>query len=177
MDYLKMEFWGILLNITGVCFWGVTMLYFVRSKNKLTSETLKKVGPRELNPFEEAMFVQMARQQPLERPFKRVSDAVLSERQLLWAFIERGELRKAKKLLLGSDSNEDKIMGMQKSSRIVQRKAGTGDKYREVVRLSDTGMTTKKISEKVKIPRGEIELLIKMRKKTQENHERLRAFS
>lgn len=177
MDYLKIEFWGVLLNITGICFWGIAMLYIIRNKNSLTHETLKKVGNRNLKPFDKEMFVQMARQQQPELPFKRVSDAVWRERQLLWAFIEGGELRKAKKLLLGPYFNEDKRMGSEKNNRIPHRKAETGDKYREVVRLSDSGMTTKKISERVKIPRGEIELLIKMRKKAHEKPARVREFS
>ncbi|MBW1900207.1 MAG: hypothetical protein JRJ20_01080 [Deltaproteobacteria bacterium] len=176
MDYLKIEFWGVLLNITGICFWGITMLHLIRNKNKGTHETLKKGANRNLKSFGEEMFVQMARQQ-LKLPFKRISDAILGERQLLWAFIERGELGKAKKLLLGPNFNEDKRMRMRKNNIITHRKSETGDKYREVVKLSDSGMTTKKISEKVKIPRGEIELLIKLRKKAHENPERLRAFS
>jgi len=177
MDYLKIEFWGVLLNITGICFWGITMLYLIRNKNNVTYETLKKGGDRNLKPFDKEMFVQMARQQQPELPFKRVSDAIWSERQLLWAFIERGELAKAKKLLLGPYFNDEKRLGVEKNNRMTRRKAETGDKYREVVRLSDSGITTKKISEKVKIPRGEIELLIKLRKKTHEKPARLRASS
>ena len=164
MDYSRIELWGVLLNIVGICLWGITMLYFVRNKGKGAQEMFKKNANNNMKPFDEEMFAQMVNQES-KRSFKSISDAFVRERQILCEFLEKGELLKAKNLLFRPSSYEAKRITFQQTIKNPHHKAKAGEVYTEVVRLADLGMTTKKITEMVKIPKGEIELIIKLRKK------------
>ena len=172
MDYSRVELWGVLLNIVGICLWGITMLYFVRNKGKTAQEMFKKSANNNMKPFDEEMFAQMVNQES-NRSVKRITDNFLKERQMLCDFLEKGELQKAKNLLFRPSSNGAKCIPFQQTLKKPHHKAKTGEVYTKVARLADLGMTPKKITEMVKIPKGEIELIIKLRKKKHNVNERI----
>lgn len=180
MDFSRIEVFGILLNITSICLWGIALLYFMRKEKKDEIDFLHEIKNGKDRHFNEEIFVQMFKQQS-GQSFRRISDAVMKEQQLLWAFIEGVKLKKEKYISLTTDSDTRKKVHSLKNSEKKLYKTGTVDKYAEVVRLAELGMKTKKISEKVNIPKGEIELLIKLNKKKQVgvagNPASVRAFS
>ncbi len=167
MDYLSIEFLGILINTTGICLWAVTMLYLIRNKDKGIPVFSGKGRRDNEKSFDEEVLSQIAKQESA-RSYARKVDSIKSEQQLLWEFMEQGEIKKAKRILLGKHDNKVKRIHEQKTKRPSHRKGKVGDKYREVVKLADLGLTTNKISGIVDIPKGEIELLVKLRKKKRE---------
>jgi len=179
MDFLRIEAWGILLNITGTCLWGIALLYFMQKRKKDNLDFLKEIKNERGRPFNEEIFIQMLKQQA-GRSFRRISDAVMKEQQLLYAVIEGAELKKEENDSSVKDSVNLKKVRFLKKSEKGRQKTGAVDKYSEVLRLAELGMKTKKISEKLNIPKGEIELLIKLRKKqnrASESPVNIRAFS
>jgi hypothetical protein len=180
MDYLSTAFFGIFLNITGICLWGITLFYFVKNKNKGNYTAISNVRKDNQTAFDKEIFAQIVKQQS-EQSFERISDAIKKERQLLRAFIERGELNESKALLLEPNSNKVRSMILKKGTKKPQRRLKEGDKYNDVLKLAGMGLTTRQISEKVNLPKGEVELLIKLRKRKFDecggNAARVRAFS
>lgn len=167
MDFLSSAFCGIFLNITGICLWGLALLYFIRSKDKGNCTSQRKNRKRETKPFDQEMFAQMVKQQS-GKSFERIFETIRQERELLWAFIEHERLNTPKSLYFVPRSNNTQNKDSEKYNSKRLSKLEAGDKYPEAIKLADLGLTTKKISEKVNLPKGEIELLIKLRKKKQD---------
>ncbi len=164
MDYQRIEFLGIFLNITCIFIWGITILYLFITKKKGEAASNKKGRKGNMRPFDEEIFAQMVKQES-ERSYNKIVATIKRERQRLWALIERRELAKAKNLLLRQNSTGVKKINSQKNVEKSYPKTDSMKKYSEVIRGADSGMTTKRISEEVKRPKGEIDLLVKLRKK------------
>ncbi len=107
----------------------------------------------------------MVKQQS-EKAFKRISRTINNERQLLAELIENGDLKKAKNRLKSKSISKIKPKSLADNKIKKPFPENTErDSYAEVLRLADRGMTVRKISEMVKIPKGEIEMLITLRKR------------
>ena len=165
MDLLKEGIWGILLNITGICLWGGTVLYLIIKKVKGRRKDLTICRIRNQRKFDEEVFSQLVKQQS-EKAFKRISRTINNERQLLAELIENGDLKKARNHLKSKRISkiEPKSLATNNMKKPFPENMET-DSYAEVLRLADRGMTVRKISEMVKIPKGEIEMLITLRKR------------
>jgi hypothetical protein len=165
MELIEEGFWGILLNITGICLWGGTVLYLVIKKVKGRRKDLTICRIRNQRNFEEEVFSQLVKQQS-EKAFKRISRTINNERQLLAELIENGDLKKAGTHLKSKRISKIKPKSLADSNMKKPFPENTErDSYAEVLRLADQGMTVRKISEIVKIPKGEIEMLITLRKR------------
>ena len=171
MDILTAEFFERLLNISGVCLWGITMLYLMRQKGRGMKGNSKrdKLNAACERSFDEEVFAQLVKQQS-EDAFKRINRVIRTERALLTELIENdkfnkiGDRRRKKDAVKAHDFPYQ--LQAKKKIRIEKKPK---DVYAEVIRLSAQGMNEKKISEKVKLPKGEIEMLIKFRKKKQQS--------
>ena len=165
MELLKVGFWGTLLSISGTCLWGGTMLYLIIKKVKERKNNLKIHKMHNRRNFDEEVFSQLVKQQS-EKAFERISRTIKNERQLLAELIENGQLKKVRNHLKSNSMPKPKTKSLQ-ANKIKKPFPGNSgrDSYAEVLRLSDQGMKATKISEMVKIPKGEIEMLISLRKK------------
>ena len=163
MELLQVGFWGVLLSITATCLWGGTMLYFIinRVKGKRTNIKISKM--RNQKNFNEEVFSQLIKQQS-EKSFERISRTIKNERQLLTELIENGELKKVRNHLKSKRIAKPEPKSLQANKKPFPGKPARDD-YAKVLNLADQGMTVRKISEIVKIPKGEIEMLITLRKR------------
>ena len=171
MDILTAEFFERLLNISGICLWGITMLYLMRQKGRGIKGNLKrgKLNASCERSFDEEVFAQLVKQQS-EDAFKRIHRVIRTERELLIELLENGKSNKIGERRRKKDAVKANDFPFQSHAREkIHTKKKSKDSYAEAIRLSDQGMNAKKISEKVKIPRGEIEMLIKLRKKKQQS--------
>jgi len=165
MDLLKEGIWGTLLNITGICLWGGTVLYLIINKVKGRRKDLTICRISNQRKFDEEVFSQLVKQQS-EKAFKRISHTINNERQLLAELIENGDLKKARTHLKSKGISKIKPKSLEDNNlKKPFLKNTERDSYSEVLRLADQGMTVRKISEMVKIPKGEIEMLITLRKR------------
>lgn len=164
MNFISVEILGILLNLVSVCLWGLTMLYFVKTKNKSSDDVLRYAENESGKSFDDEVFDQMLKQRS-ECSLKRISNIIGTEQRALRAQGRNWVVRSANVRGARSIANVALSTHHHKKNKKPRNNENEKDKYQEAVRLADSGMTTRKISEKIKIPKGEIELLVKLRRK------------
>lgn len=174
MDFVRKEFWGILLNVTGSFLWASTIFYFFMRKVKERRKNPKECGIANQKDFNDEIFSQLIKQQA-DNAFSTISLTIKNERRSLAELIESsGELNK-KARMHPEDKHADvpkkRSLQTDKMKQIALLSRGK-DRYAEVLRLADRGMTTRKISEKVKIPKGEIDMLVSLRSRRRRHAER-----
>jgi hypothetical protein len=166
MELSKIEIWVILMNLTGFLLWGMTIVYLVRKEAKKGEGSFRNPMKLSNDNLGNECFSQILMKQS-DVAFKRISDSIIKERELLCNLFKSGsedkepisdnlEYYKAKEFVIPSPVISCEIETDKPVPSIV---------YSEAVRLAELGMDTDKISQKLMLPRGEVELLIKLRKK------------
>jgi hypothetical protein len=161
MIYLTTEFWKLVLDVIGLLLCGITILYLVRNRSKYNQSLLKEPGKGNSNSFNEEVLAQLVKQQS-DRSFETISNTIEKERMLLHNLIEKKEAIKEEKPFFAEEPNWVQEDFYNKKS---SDSGDSGDdRYDEVSRLADLGLNIKKISERAQIPRGEVELVVKLLK-------------
>lgn len=181
MESLKLELGVILLNASGIFLWGITILYLFKNKREKAKDYKNNRNIMNNRNFDEEVYAQIIRQQS-EKAFRNIHSTIKRERRLLSELIEKGEFKKVKKQVAVKKTGKIKKTSIPANQiKKIRQKNNLRDRYAEVIKLADAGMSTNKISEKVKIPKGEIEILIKLRKKRNDvsgrRSQRIRAVS
>jgi len=153
MAHVTIEFWGLLLNAFGICICVVAILYMLFRHSRSISSNKDKEPYNNFN----NVLLQMIKQS--ETAFATISDTLKRERMVLKAALEK----EAKKQI-NAVSEATAIEGGRYLPEGIQGNL-VDDKYAEVARLAKLGLRTKDISEKVELPKGEIDLFIKLRNK------------
>ncbi|MDL1962753.1 MAG: hypothetical protein LWW98_00185, partial [Deltaproteobacteria bacterium] len=138
MIYLTIEFWKVVLDIIGLSLCGITILHLMKNKSKYNQSLLKESGKRNSGSFNEEVLAQLEKQES-DMPFETISDAIESAKKT--GQVQEGSYNK-------KSSGSDDL---------------AGDEYDEVARLADLGLSVKKISERAKIPKREVELVVKLK--------------
>ncbi len=168
MESLNIEMGVILLNGAGIFLWGITILYLLKNKREKEKDEKKNRYIMNNRNFDEEIYAQLVRQQS-EKAFRNIHSTIKRERHLLSQLIDSGEFKKAKKQVAVKKTRKTKKSPVPANKvKKIHRKKNSRDRYAEVIKLADAGMTMNKISEKIKIPKGEIDILIKLRKKRNE---------
>ncbi|MBW1700760.1 MAG: DUF2802 domain-containing protein [Deltaproteobacteria bacterium] len=144
MSYLTAEFWEVVLDVIGLCLCGITILYLIRNKTRFNQSVLKDGSEKNISKFDEALIIQLLKQQS-ERSFETIFNTIKKERSVLQKLIEEGKIEKTKK---AKDLDEGEP---------------ASDQYREVARMADLGVSMKEISERVNLPRSEVDLIINLK--------------
>lgn len=158
MSYLTTEFWDIVLNVI-VLFCGISVLYFIRGMVKRRRYFLSEDRSKVLGDFHDVL-VELIRQS--EMAFEAISDTLRKECEVLQKLIEKGEIEEGKKKAFFTKEPKQ-------NKRDLGGDGLVGDQYEEAVRLANLGLDIKEISKRVKIPKAELELIIKLRKKAHES--------
>ena len=154
------DFWELVLDVIGLSLCGITILYLIRNRSTYNQSLLKESGEGNSNRFNEEVLAQLVKQQS-DMPFETISDAIEKERMPLHSLMEKKEAIKEEKPLFAEEPNWVQEDFYNKKSSGSDDLAG--DEYDEVARLADLGLSVKKISERAKIPRGEVELVVKLK--------------
>ena len=145
------DFWELVLDVIGVSLCGITILYLIRNRSKYNQSLLKEPGKGNPNSFNEEVSAQLIKQQS-DRSFETISNVIEKERMLLHGLNH----------LSAKETNHVQEEPYNKKSSGGSDLAG--DKYDEVSRLADSGLSVKEISERAKMPGGEVELIVKLKK-------------
>jgi hypothetical protein len=144
------DFWELVLDVIGLSLCGITILYLIRNRSTYNQSLLKESGEGNSNRFNEEVLAQLVKQQS-DMPFETISDAIEKERMPLHSL----------------QPLSAKETGQVQEGSYNKKSSGSddlaGDEYDEVARLADLGLSVKKISERAKIPRGEVELVVKLK--------------
>jgi len=158
MIYLTtIEFWELVLDVIGLSLCGITILHLIRNRSKYNQSLLKEPGKGNSNSFNEEVSAQLIKQQS-DRSFETISNVIEKERMSLHSL----------KPLSAKEPNQVQEDLYNKKSLGSSDLAG--DKYDEVARLADSGLSVKKISERAKMPKGEVELVLKLRANSETEH-------
>jgi hypothetical protein len=105
----------------------------------------------------------MIRQQT-ERSFDTIYDIINKEQRKFKRLMEKEELKNAKHIMMMMEKGHllEKVINVKAMDEI-QRDI-SADPYDEISRLAGTGLSVQKISNKVGIPLGEVELFLKLNK-------------
>jgi len=163
MAYLTVEFWEILLDILGCCLCCITVLFIAGNRmDGKPPDIIREVSGATSKDFNKEVFFHLFKQQS-ERAFGVISEAIRSEFEALFDSIKRPEIDKGLNRLsgraieCGSGCSREKVMGVGVAP-------SSEDRYDEVVRLADYGLSAGEISERLLMSEGEIHLVMKLRK-------------
>ncbi len=150
MIYYTTEFWELVLDVIALFLCGIVLLHLIRNRGKYNQLLLKKPEKENSNNFNEEVATQLVKQQS-DRSFETISNVIEKERMLLHN--------------LNPLSAEEPVEVQEDIYNKNSTGGGNvaGDKYDEVSRLADLGLSVKKISERAKIPVGEVELIVKLK--------------
>lgn len=156
MSHIAMGSWEILVDIIGLCICSTTILYLVmtRVKNirvKNHDNHLAGEDRETFIRFDDEMLGQLIKQQS-EKAFERISHILKKEQISLLELIE--ERRTAK---------------LEKPAKKMPDPCPVSNRYDDVGMMTGQGLSVEEISEKTKIPRGEIALIVKLRNRGKAN--------
>jgi len=149
MTYFTSDLWEIVLDAVALLFCFMTLFYIVGNKIKSKDRCVFNKREKMFSKFDSEMLVQLVKQQS-EKSFEAISHAIMNERDSLLGIIEKGEIKTGQK-------------GPEVMPEIVKGSEQKNDPHVEVVRMNRMGFSTREISETTKMPRGEVDLIIKLK--------------
>lgn len=162
MPYFTLEFWAVVLSGIGLLFCAGAILCFKRNKNKYNEGRVEHESGNPLNDFGEELSSQMVTQHA-EIALELVSGVIERERQALKQFGENGGMKRSPNPI--PVEIPEKPMGhFYNSGNPATRISPIPDQYDEAARLADLGTGMEKICEQVNLPRGEVELVLNLKK-------------
>jgi hypothetical protein len=191
MEIYTEEFWEILLDVIALCLCGFAVLclrkglrgqgrpwvgsFFgyrgaSRSGSKSSKKSMAKDNENVLKKGANGHFgklnvvlAQLMRQS--EMAFALISDTIRIEREVLQEFIEKRKGSSGTDCLSTQKPGQVEEHCQNKNVRDPRGPDWDSDQYGEVVKLANSGLGVDEIYERVRIPKGEIELIIKLNKK------------
>ena len=164
MTHLSAEFWRILLYGVVLCLWGIVILYLAKNVAKKSQIALMKGSKEKDGSFRDEVLVELVKQQS-ERAFDTISNTIDKERRVMEGLIRKGEINEEGALPRAKKSNQNQSPSLEMKRKDLGGGSSRGDRYGDVVRLADAGLSMTEISKRLKVPKGEIELLLRLRRK------------
>jgi hypothetical protein len=158
MVYLAIEFWEVVLDVIGLCLCGITIIYLIRNKARFKKVVLKKRDDDNFSMFDKALIFQLLKQQS-EKSFETIFNTLKNENQAL---------QESSDTPLEEAQNQA-ISNIKKENRDDKDQEEPADLYGEVTRLKDLGVSAKEISERVSLPKAEIDLIINLKRRGYES--------
>lgn len=157
------HFWDIAGDLVQIILCLLILFFFIRNRQnqkkiKATS-TVKQLGKS----FNQQVFTQAVQQQ-IDQIFSNIIENLAVERGNL----ERILRLKHQKKDDSSISNKASIFRMRhdpESQRISDKTAGGDQRHEKIRNFSARGLSARKISDKLKIPLNEVELILSLQKK------------
>lgn len=164
MTLQTINFWEIVLDLTQICLGALILLCLIRNKIKYKQLFLKAPTGKNSQNFNTEFIIQTIRQQT-ELAFTHILETIDKERQTLDAYFELRETQMASKMLTPVPDHV--------AARIRGTEAADLDPadtiYTEIENLAGQGMSLEDISEDLNVPRGEVELVLKLKRLSAES--------
>ena len=149
------------LDVVGITLSCVIISYLIFNRIKYNQMILSKKYKNNMNSFNSEIAVKMIEQQT-EKSFDAIYDIITKERRKFKRLMEREELKNAKHLMVMMEKGYllDKVINTKGMDEVSVDPSV--DPYDEISKLASTGLGVQKISQKVGIPPGEVELYLKL---------------
>jgi len=125
---------------------------------------LSRKHKNNINSFNFQVAAKMIRQQT-ERSFDTIYDILNKEQRKFKRLMEREELKNAEYLMMIMEKGNllEKVINVKTMDEV--QEDIFADPYEAISKLADKGLGVQKISQKVGVPLGEVELYLKLNKK------------
>jgi hypothetical protein len=155
------NFWELVLDGTQIFLGGIILLYLIRNKIKDRQLVLKAPTDKTSLNFNTEFIIQAIRQQS-DLAFGHILETIEKERQTLNTYFELRETRLAPNLMPPAAGGVvDPV-----STADAAETDSLDTIYSEIESLAGQGMRIEDISEKLKVPKAEVELVLKLKRLT-----------
>jgi len=153
-----LNFWEVAIDATQIGLCGLILLFLIRNRIKFKQMILNAPFDKKSQSFNTEFVVEAVRQQT-ELAFNHILETIDKERQTLHAYFELRETQLASGLLSSSESGRIESGFSSDASQ-----ADAADAiYSEIKSLAHQGVSPADISEKLQVPRGEVDLILKLK--------------
>jgi hypothetical protein len=154
-----LNFWEIAVDATQIGLCGLILLFLIRNHMKFKRQNLSANFGEEAKKLNTEFIVEAVRQQT-ELAFNHIVETIDKERQTLNAYFELRETQLAPGLLKSVSSGQVEPV----SSTEAMEPDAVETIYGEIESLSDQGLSLTDIAEKLKVPRCEVDLVLKLKR-------------
>ena len=137
----KMKLWIFLQIAIDVVLLLIICFYLIWDRKRQGKHPFQAISEESLTLFSDSVSQMISES-------KKILDEMFEKLELKKMEIERST-NKAEGVLLKLEGSDD----------------GVNDKYRQVSKMADEGLNVTEISEKVNLPKGEVQLILDLRKK------------
>ena len=153
-----LNFWEIVLDATQIFLCGLIILFLILNRIKFKQLILKAPSGEQSQNVNSEFVVEAVRQQT-ELAFNHIVETIEKERQTLDAYYDLREKQIAPSLLtslpaISRDQVSSAKPAEQKAADII---------YSEIESLADQGLSLADISERLNVPQGEVDLVLKLK--------------
>ena len=159
MALLSIDLWKIVLDITQICLGAFILLYLILNKIKYKQLFLKAPTGENAQNFNTEFIIQAIRQQS-DLAFTHILETIDKERQTLEAYFELRETQIASKMLTPAAG---RLVAEIPTNEAADQN-GADAIYSEIESLADQGMSLEDIAEDLNVPKGEVELVLKLKR-------------
>ena len=164
MALQTVNLWEIVLDITQICLGGFILLCLIRNKIKYKQLFLRTPTAENSQNLNTEFIIEAIRQQS-DLAFTHILETIDKERQTLDAYFELRETQIASKMLTPVPGRV--VAQIPNTDAADQNAADTI--YSEIENLAGQGMSLEDISEDLNVPKGEVELVIKLKRLSAES--------
>ncbi len=161
MEFNMMNIFETSLDFVGITLSCVIICYLIYNRIKYNQMLFSKKYKNNMNSFNSKMAVKMIKQQT-EKSFDAIYNTINKERRKFKRLMEREELKNAKHLMMMMEKSY--LLDKEINTKVLDEVPIdiSADPYDEILNLASTGLDVQKISQKVGVPPGEVELYLKL---------------
>ena len=159
MELHTLDLWEIALVGTQICLCGLILLFLIRNRKWHKRISGKAPATENARNFNTEFIIEAIRQQT-ESAFDRILDTINKERHSLEAYFELSEAPSIPDAFKSISTGLDKAVFAQGPAELVAADAI----YNEIEILADEGMNLTDISEKLNVPQGEVDLVLRLKR-------------
>ncbi len=153
-----LNFWEIVLDATQIFLCGLIILFLILNRIKFKQLILKAPSGEQTQNVNPEFVVEAVRQQT-ELAFNHIVETIDKERQTLDAYYNLRQQQIAPGLLTSLPAiTPDRISGAE-----AVKKDAADIIYSEIESLADQGLSLADISERLNVPQGEVDLVLKLK--------------
>jgi len=159
MELHTLNFWQIVIAAAQIGLCAIILLFLIRNHMKFKQLNLNALSGEQSKKVNTEFVVEAVRQQT-ELAFNHILETIDKERQTLHAYFELRKTQLAPGLLKPVLSGP-----VEPNCNTAALDPDAADTiYSEIEGLSDQGLSLADIAEKLNVPRGEVDLVVKLRR-------------
>ena len=153
-----LNLWEIAIDATQIGLCALILFFLIRNHVKFKRLNSNVPSGQESQKFNSEFVVEAVRQQS-ELAFNHILETIDKERQTLDAYFELREAQLAPGLLMSSPTNRIEPISGTKA----QEPDDADAIYGKIESLSDQGLSLSDIAQELNLPRGEVDLVLKLK--------------